>query len=506
MIFPDEVIKAVEASNTERVLFLAMSTLPGLKSVITYESKELQGNIFKGISQLEAGSKYFFQKLAKENKAIDRVVVIATEATLKGNGAYSGKSAVEVYKLRLNEFLTEGTSKTCFDCEDKRPEILEEPFIGKKLYDSGSFEEKIIVIESDGVERLWDARQAILGDSGKRIDLYIDMQGGDRNSIPLFNTVIDLLKDKSVNVVERVAIPRFSPNTINELETVNDMYRTYELVTAYQIFKRYGWGNPLKEYFRGHEEKPIVNAIEHISEAIKLCNVEGFDEGLENLYNSIKEWKSKEKAKANSEMDFVVDLIEEDFSELLEYVGSGKKRMKYVNQIRWCIKKNFIQQAVTIFESKMPREFVWNGISYYCDENDDKERIMAEFDRLFSKASDSEKHKLIDINHYWIKDCHNTKFGTLVKKHFEITFAAEKECKNASRLVKGYKEICEKRNAINHAAERSRSDDGFANRHWNEFKKTGKFKVKELEKFLDSFENEANSIPDEIKDSVVDLA
>ena len=506
MIIPENIVNSVAENNTDRVIFLVMSTLPDndKAQIETYKYNDEKDFVFKGISQLEPGTKYYLQKLARENKTVDRIIIIASEESRKENEKYDNTSAIDVYKTRIKEFMTSGRSSQSFGRSDKNPDISESEFAGKKLYDSETFFEKNVhIIEESGMQRLWEASDAILG-VRDHTELYIDMQGGNRNDIPLFNTILELMGDRNVNVAERVATINYDfRKQRQEIQTVDDLYDSYDLVTAYQIFKRYGWGNQLSEYFKGSEADSIAEAVQSIAEAIKLCDVEGFDDGLEALQKSIVAWKSDGNSSEKSEMDFLIDLIREDYGELLDDIKYKRKCLKYVHQIRWCLKKSFIQQALTIFESKMPKEFVWNAICYYCDTGDDKEDILGKFDIIFTehlKAHENEGYKFSDINHFWIRDYYREPKGVrIIKKKYGG--------EDAKSLMQDFNKLCQDRNLINHAAEKQLKPGGFADRHKDALPNGREtFNINKLVEFLTEFETCAGKIDKLKKESVVDLA
>lgn len=118
-------------------------------------------------------------------------------------------------------------------------------------------EENFVVVDLDKYgseneeEVIFDAVKAIKGDNHGEIELYINMQGGIRSTMMKMNAITELLETQNVKVVGRYA------NNYNAREpqpyisaSVADDYRLYELVTAMSIFKKYGHGEKLLEYFR----------------------------------------------------------------------------------------------------------------------------------------------------------------------------------------------------------------------------------------------------------------
>lgn len=526
MNIPQYVTETISNNNTQRVILLVMSTLPDKEnaSIETYQHPDDIRFSFKGISQLEAGTKYYLQKLGTQNKRIDRIVIVASPETIANNEWY-GASALEVYKSRIIEYIKNGVSNNNYGLADKYPNKKENEFSGTSLYGKldGLFKEikddepeninVTSVYKGISTQKLLQTRDEIIGEAEK-IELYFDMQGGFRNDIPLFNTILELLSDKSVTVAERVATDFYWKNEVQPMKTVDDLYKSYDLVTAYQIFKKYGWGTQLAEYFDESDsaENAIARAISEISDSIKICNIDGFDRGLDNLSNAIRQWKESDHA--NSEMNFIINDIEKDYRTL---ISRDSIAMKYIEQIKWCLRKDFIQQAVTIFESKVPAEFVHNAIYYYCNKHDNRQVILNGFVQIYNNYVNNRKtyetYKLADINHYWVKYYarDNNKGNVNIRGHYGNDQDSQLEA-NAISLIRKYINICKKRNNVNHAIENVHNSDGFFKliqlQHPENalFGSTQNLDVSEIKDFIKDFEGIAAAISSSTKENVVDLS
>ena len=507
--------------NCERVILLMMSTLPERKTINTYRYEEHDEYTFKGISQLEAGTKYFLQKSAKDNKCIDRIVVIASDEASAESKRY-GISAVELYRNRIIGFISGDTDHEhlSYDCIDEKcPDVQESRFLGTGLYNITNFSEYgfKVVKGSSPLDIMWKASNEIKGNA-ERIELMIDMQGGDRNDIPMVSTVLELLEDQNVSVIEHVATGFEKDKTIQPIKSVDEKYRSYNLATAYHVFMWFGRGDYLARFFKQTRDEKIADSILEISQAVLLCDVSGFDSGLFNLANAIENRGNTDENNATG-MDFIIDKIKEDFGELLN-ISADQTPMKYVNQIRWCLDKGYIQQAMTILESKMPKEFVWNAIDYYCDTSDDKDQIMSQFENIYdwyisNPENKRNAYRMIDLDHYWIKyffiDEKKAGFPIGNLKH-----KSELSKKNRNCLKTDYLNLCKKRNVVNHAADRSHKEEGFfaimqKNKPEDEIFKSGdegsiEDLITDINDFLGKFESMAATVDEDTKKKVVDLA
>lgn len=355
-------MKSVE--NTEmNVLLLAMSTL-GKNVVNVYQYKGKYSNneewYFKGISQLEPDSKLILSILDSLNQKIDKIIILASPEAREAKGGFGQKeiSSVDFYKERIKSFV---------DGEDDYEENVAinsklqlnsiqkyHSLTGKYILTDDNF--KIINSENDNY--LFEAVNSILPNTrGKKLNLYIDVQGGGRSSMVQMNAIIELLKKGNLEIKGRFA-NKFNPMTEgpHPIIEVSEEYNAYNLVTAMEIFRKYGRGYEL-EYFFNHtdeksgdqgEEKKLSAFITQASNAIQLCDVKSFDEAI----NNIAELKKIHDFKDESLYGMVCNEIIEDYSQLIDLKDSPQK---YIYQVEWCLAREFIQQALTIIESQMPK-------------------------------------------------------------------------------------------------------------------------------------------------------
>ena len=150
------------------------------------------------------------------------------------------------------------------------------------------------------------------------------MQGGIRSAVSQIDAVLELLKDRNVNIKGRYAIKGYRQDVekVYAVKLVDDEYKAYELVSAMTEFKRYGRGQGLTEFFTKDEEpetQKITELIRKISDAIALCNVKEFENQIKTLkeINEQTEIRTKLKEK-NSQMLIVFQDIIADYASLLK--------------------------------------------------------------------------------------------------------------------------------------------------------------------------------------------
>jgi len=315
--------------NGINVLLLNMSTFPKNCEEHSYRFEDKE---YKAKSQLQP-----ITKLLLDTVGLQKIVIMATEATLqvaKGQDpGWEGMSPCEYYLARVKE----------------KKDDVEAVIVEKSMPVTMSF--------------YWDVIQAIKGDGKETVNLYMDMQGGDRSAITQTNAIVSLLSNQGVNLCDRYAIDFHPLNEVNHIRRVNDEYRIYDLLSAMEIFRRYGRGLALQEFLESKassetgtkdeeimaRDKRLIETVVMISDAIRLCDMDGFETAL-GMITVLKETFAKTVA-ARTEFDLVFDDIYDEYEEILPEEGKSK----IVKQIVWCRKKGLLQQALTLIEAKMSK-------------------------------------------------------------------------------------------------------------------------------------------------------
>lgn len=500
-----------EAAGHANVMFLTMSTLPYLPKINTYQINEGGKKLyFKSLSQMEPHTKYVLYMLAEKKEKLDRIVILESrKARTEKPENWNQETATTLFTKRIHNYLG-GSEQVDIEAADSLND-LKESAIKPQQYQNGFPE--IITVDLEDPVFFWKAVQEILGSDRKRtIHLYMDMQGGDRNAVSQMNAIIKLLERQKVMMEGRYAND-FEPKRKIPLHTIREAgkeYRTYDLISAMDIFAQYGWGDKLEQYFGGtvrtnSKERKLIKAIKQASAAISRCNGDAFDNAVRRIEKLESQFKEPE---AVTEMDVVYQDIHENYETLF-----GAK-YRYVEQIRWCLDKNFLQQALTIFESKMPYEFIHSGLMYYMTKDGDKEKFLKDCERLYNDLPRKQQYQMIDLNHYLVKDyCNGFDRG---KSYFSdplnlFHFGLDKE--KVIGILNKYRKLCGLRNQINHAAVGDYNPEGFFchmrkkypnDNNWKNKKETNY--EEQIRDYLDEWERLADLVPDELRIRSVDMS
>ncbi len=511
-------VKSSEKKNRKQyrnVMLLAMSTLPSLPQMNTYQDAK-ERFYLKGLSQLEPHTKYVLNILARHGERLDSIVILeSVEARKETPEKWGGETATTFFEKRINQYLG-ASEKIDLQVEDPLEE-LQESRLDPSLYRSEKEFPEILTVDLENSVFFWDAVQKILGsDRSKTVHLYMDMQGGDRNSISQMNAIAELLIRQKVEIRGRYA-NNFKPKKERPLHTIREAskeYRTYNLVSAMDIFARYGWGDKLEEYFgkkkTGTKENLLIEAIKEASLAISRCNGEKFDHAVRKIESLQEQFKNPASI---TEMDVVYQDIMENYAPLF-----GAK-YRYVAQIRWCLERNFLQQALTILEAKMPYEFVHSGLIYYKVDEQDKESFFEKIEKeynLLVKKNKGESYKMKDLNHYLIKYyCYCKEKKSRFQDPLDLlTFGlGESRKEEVLSLWRKYGKMCGMRNRMNHAASTEYNPGGWYrymadkyknDKNWKESKESN-YRT-EIQNFLKDWERLADQVPETVRVQTVDLS
>lgn len=517
-------------NNKENVILLSMSTLPQTIKTNKFEYREgEEKRTFLGKSQLTPDTKTILSILDSKNEGIDRIVILATkEANEIKERILEDEDGNKIGNINTNavSFFQQEIVDYVEKCE-KNPS--DDEYCLKNL---SLKKENFVVVELDkygsenAEEVIFDAVKAIKGDNNGEIELYINMQGGIRSTMMKMNAITELLESQNVKVVGRYA------NNYNAREpqpyksaSVADDYRPYELVTAMTIFKKYGHGEKLLEYFRDASddsfEKKLAEAIKLAADSIQLCDVDGFDKAIETIREIDKIY---DESKASPTLKIIYQDIKSDYKSILE------AEYKYVAQIRWCLEKGFLQQAMTILESKMPDEYVRSGIVYFCNNQEEKENVIKELEKIYSKKfvdnnkETKDAYMLKNVNHFLVSNLKRIFLNNDNKfKDFQsipLYWGEDDPSLQQSfqdrvyKSIGSYLSIKKVRNEMNHAQSINNNDGFFKymqsknyfNFQNNKKRKTSKDVEKDIYKYLKNWEKLAKQVPKEVKEKVVDIS
>ncbi len=318
---------SVEDNDSERnVILLAMSTLPNGISVNSYIYKDdIKG---KYVSQLEPVVKSLAESLHKENKHIDSIYVLNTDRTING---YSETS-----------YNKDETNKqyTAFDYFKERCD----GFVGEI--------KGITLTEGKTGSAVYEFVNSITKDN-KKVNLYIDIHGGPRDTFAAVNAVMMLVKEIDNIELKDILSVRYTKGDMVATEVISAIkeYDVFDFVSGMKEFLSFGKSNGLVEFNEksGNANEKLVKAMNNISDSIVLSQMADFEDRLKNMHKVLD--KASEE---NGYFETVKSLIKRNY-----VVNYGDKEVNLLEagddllaQIKWCLDKNLLTQALVLVEAK----------------------------------------------------------------------------------------------------------------------------------------------------------
>lgn len=288
----------------------------------TFNSTEVKQSVAIG----EDGKKYryFHQmepvpQMLQDKGELNTIVALCTKETFENkaliiNGEMVNTSEVQYFQNKFSEF---DTKFVLVDPDDPARGIVEATHIIRDLYSKSEC-------------RLW-----------------VDIHGGFRALQTTFQVVISILEKEGISSEKNYSVKGKAGefHIVEESQCFDINY----LYSGMNEFFNTGKANMLKKFM---ESKPankqnieLVSIIKMISDAILLCDMDAFDAGCDRMDNWLKQRKND-----GSYIDIFVEYFKADYGPLLE------KKKGIISKIEWCLNKDYLQQALTLIESKMPEK------------------------------------------------------------------------------------------------------------------------------------------------------
>jgi len=327
------------------LLFLSEIHLSGNRLSATEYDTEMYGKI-KCDQTNEASVKYLMRKLAVSSEKIDRIFAFSTKKTQED--------------IRYTD--AEGHT-----VQKKQRDIFEENIIAEYPVLEGC----ITYVDFDEncdsrdmvkyVLKMASTMDEFMGDEVADWVVHSDLTGGMRHAAILMMSVLHLLKYRGIKIGEAVYANYYRlDQSKNRIEDVSGIHQMFELVSSTDSFFNYGTLREIDAYFskvpyaeKSDELRRLLDALREFSDAVKVCRTGKFEPALNELYDSLEKFKAYgEKSAHEALFSQILGALEKDYRELL-----SKDRSR-IDIIRWCIRKGYLQQAMTLFNEWMPKDVV----------------------------------------------------------------------------------------------------------------------------------------------------
>ena len=214
---------------------------------------------------------------------------------------------------------------------------------------------------------------ALYGNGDDEINLYIDMQGGNRTSGYVRNAVLSILNNQDserIHICEIVGT-NFLSWALEGSEIIDETvrYKITDLVSGMNAFIRYGKADMIQSYCESMKivkDSSVGKLVEYmvgIDESISLCNTAELVESIQGLRTFFKEEQVEGNSAVENIFEILKDGIKRDYGKLLS--EENAEEIDFLELIAWCNRKGFVQQALTLIEDKMPKVYFDSGILNY---------------------------------------------------------------------------------------------------------------------------------------------
>ncbi len=356
-----------------------------------------------GVITNEAPIKLLMQKLARKNEKLDQIIFIV-----------SNKAAREI-KMPDENVLNE------MELSSKQIELMKEVagetavgYLQKKIKDAAlkygcevpKMEEVSILDEPDDrevVKCIMNVQNKLIENAENELkNVYIEANGGIRYVMFMLSSIMNVLQSQYNNIKLESVFSTIYKGAGSEINIVRDTKSTYisaQLVAAVNEFTNYGRIFSLKNYFNIRRKMDVnkdsgimwkdifacINKLSEISEALQLCRSarilelfygrkDGSELGIKNILDDFKS-KYRDSNFADAEIFiYVIDIINKQYEYLYADFETNIGAINNLPRlIKWCIEKDYIQQAITIYIEKMP-DYYFNN-KYIGKELVDLEKV-----------------------------------------------------------------------------------------------------------------------------------
>lgn len=301
--------------------------------------------------------KYLSKILASQGESIDRIFAFSTRRTQENIEYLAGPDNRSQQALQRDIFLQ--------DVAEILPDAREH--IVYIDFDENCPAESTM----DYVMLMVDTIRDSIGADGREWNIYTDLTGGMRHAATLMLAVLHMLKYIGIGIGDAfyANYNRRQPDR-NRIERVTVIHRMFELVSSTDAFINYARLDEIESYFQqvpasaqSQQLRQLLESFGRFSAAVQICRVGLFDQALQDMAQSVAEFKAY-KGKSAQEKLFaqVLETLEQDYGTIFN------PQSTHMDIIRWCIRKKFLQQAMTLFNEWIPAEIVRCKIFYPAPE------------------------------------------------------------------------------------------------------------------------------------------
>ena len=330
--------------NRKNIMVAFVSLVHPTLTARTYP--DLAGKPYTAIQTNEAAIIDVTRQLKARDMTLDRLYLVASD-TIDTSPAPAGNEFGSVTQF---EFLRRRLLKA-------EPDVFAD-HIEKILYHD-SLQIDVTLRDITKIFSTISAYQS--AQAGAEIYLYADLTGGFRYSSVILLAIMQLLEHSGIHI-GRVCYTDYQKLAVYDVTALEQLYK---LVSGADEFVKFGSIESVMDYFAqtdadlSPELDALLLAMDEFSYTIKVCHTGFIHKNLQRLAQCLRNFEAHHG-----------DGLEENlFASLLktihtEYGALLEPQVTDFAIIRWCVKKGFLQQAMTLCTEWLPIDMDKYRIAY----------------------------------------------------------------------------------------------------------------------------------------------
>ena len=373
MTFPSDVKTSIDKTNGVERANVSVSTADGLA---------LNGKFGEILTTSETAIKYLFKKKIEEEKdldfTLDQVFLLLSDR-VKGKVGFSPQISENRPAFNVNtthlDVLCHQMDRFYKDCFDKAivpsfSEVTVEIPCGNSLDDTKQLGDNIICL----CEAIVAYKEQLPAKS--KIKLYIDTTGGFRNAAMLFLIVGRIMSYLGIEVAN-IFYTSWNKGkcTVHEIK---DIYDLLDLIAGFEEFLMFGSAKKLNDHYKldsfvrtkGDQDlnqksiNDLIKAMNRFSDVINISRRGEFKTELSYLAERLSKIRFDQDSSAEDFNYQLIKFLREPIEK--EYTSLFEPKMLNINDdlsyVEWCLKHDYVQQALTLFKECVPTVLIERGI------------------------------------------------------------------------------------------------------------------------------------------------
>lgn len=327
-------------------------------SIAQPPGKELSPALYKGIGITHTTNESAVRYLSKK-VIIDHMFALVTESVEKGIVPAEealGKTHLEYFKHRIKDIC---------------PNIDSKEFFTPCHYDEKMPAGEMLLAVTGIADQIMEYVRTARTSKEDTITLHVDTTGGMRHTNMMLLAVMRLLQYNRVEIGDILYSDYERGRAENYVERINNVYGLFNVIAGAEEFVRSGSVSTLNDYFHADDKElstelsNLLTAMQKFSQEIKLCHRGSFIDAATQLKEDMQtffEHSKKTSKDTRRQWDALMAQIEPRlWGDYRDLITSGDINIDTISLIRWCLKNDHLQQALTLYTESMPAYWVENG-------------------------------------------------------------------------------------------------------------------------------------------------